>query len=385
MYGIGLVALLDRDAVRAKEVFGRLTTGDHAATQDPMVLTWSHIYLARIYDDEGQAEAAKTEYQAALAVTGGPEQAKQAAQKGAGGLRHGEAVRAAVTGQRSQLGTSPNPLPGAHTTSRSVAFGKRTDSSSHFISRRRTMRVTLNTWITAGTLRAVGGHLFAAPGLRTAQGAQPNSQSAPATKQPAGKDKEPTPPPLSMDAQPPAASPAASPEEDAAFKAFEAVPPNEIAKRIPMAEQFLQKYPQSRYRPSHVPSTCFRIPGEAASAQDAGRRRQRNRVEPQRHAGARTVVAQTIARTYNAQAPDAVQQLDKAEQYSKRAIEVTPTLTKPAELSDEQFNNAKNNALEMAYSGLGLVYLQKGKYSDAIPALEQSIKADTHPQADPVN
>ncbi len=81
-YGIGLVALLDRDAIRAKEVFGRLTTGEHAATQDPMVLTWSHIYLARIYDDEGQLEQAKTEYQAALAVNGGPEQAKQAAQKG---------------------------------------------------------------------------------------------------------------------------------------------------------------------------------------------------------------------------------------------------------------------------------------------------------------
>jgi hypothetical protein len=82
LYGIGLVALLDRDAVRAKEVFGRLTSGEHAAAQDPMVLTWSHIYLARIYDDEGQAEQAKTEYQAALAVNGGPEQAKQAAQKG---------------------------------------------------------------------------------------------------------------------------------------------------------------------------------------------------------------------------------------------------------------------------------------------------------------
>src|SRR3984885_9253334 len=82
LYGIGLVALLDHDAVRAKEVFGRLTSGDHAATQDPMVMTWSHIYLARIYDDEGQAEQAKTEYQAALAVNGGPEQAKQAAQKG---------------------------------------------------------------------------------------------------------------------------------------------------------------------------------------------------------------------------------------------------------------------------------------------------------------
>jgi hypothetical protein len=81
-YGLGLVALLEHDGPRAKEVFGRLTTGEHAATQDPMVLTWSHIYLARIYDDEGQQGLAKSEFQAALSVPGGPEQARQAAQKG---------------------------------------------------------------------------------------------------------------------------------------------------------------------------------------------------------------------------------------------------------------------------------------------------------------
>jgi Tfp pilus assembly protein PilF len=74
--------LLEHDGPRAKEVFGRLTTGEHAAKQDPMVLTWSHIYLARIYDDEGQQGLAKSEFQAALAVPGGPEQARQAAQKG---------------------------------------------------------------------------------------------------------------------------------------------------------------------------------------------------------------------------------------------------------------------------------------------------------------
>jgi hypothetical protein len=81
-YGLGLVALLDHDGPRAKEVFGRLTSGQHAATQDPMVLTWSHVYLARIYDDEGQQGLAKQEFQAALAVPGGPEQARQAAQRG---------------------------------------------------------------------------------------------------------------------------------------------------------------------------------------------------------------------------------------------------------------------------------------------------------------
>jgi hypothetical protein len=81
-YGLGLVALLDHDGPRAKEVFGRLTAGEHAATSDPMVLAWSHIYLARIYDGEGQPRQAEAEYQAALTVQGSPEQARQAAQKG---------------------------------------------------------------------------------------------------------------------------------------------------------------------------------------------------------------------------------------------------------------------------------------------------------------
>jgi tetratricopeptide (TPR) repeat protein len=80
-YGIGLVAMLDKDAARAKQVFGRLTVGEHAATEDPMVLVWSHVYLARIYDYEGNSEVARTEYQSALAVQGGPAQAKLTAQK----------------------------------------------------------------------------------------------------------------------------------------------------------------------------------------------------------------------------------------------------------------------------------------------------------------
>jgi predicted Zn-dependent protease len=73
---------MDHDGVRAKEVFGRLTSGEHTATGDAMVLAWSHVYLARIYDDEGQTDQARTQYQEALAVTGSPDQARQAAQKG---------------------------------------------------------------------------------------------------------------------------------------------------------------------------------------------------------------------------------------------------------------------------------------------------------------
>jgi tetratricopeptide (TPR) repeat protein len=85
-YGVGLVAMLEQDGARAKQVFGRLTSGEHAATNDPLVLAWSHVYLGRIYGNDDQPELAKVEYQAALAVEGGPEQAKQAAQKGLAGL-----------------------------------------------------------------------------------------------------------------------------------------------------------------------------------------------------------------------------------------------------------------------------------------------------------
>ena len=128
-YGIGLVALLDHDAVRAKEVFGRLTTGEHAATQDPMVMAWSHIYLARIYDDEGQAEQAKTEYQAALAVNGGPEQAKQAAQKGlaaCGGKNDQSAVKSGLSNDLSwERQNPPEPRRLARTNGAVNAAGPR--------------------------------------------------------------------------------------------------------------------------------------------------------------------------------------------------------------------------------------------------------------------
>jgi hypothetical protein len=80
--------MMEQDGTRAKEVFGRLTSGDHAATQDPLVLAWSHVHLGTIYDIEGQADRAKSEYEAALAVQGAPEKAKQAAGKALGAMSH---------------------------------------------------------------------------------------------------------------------------------------------------------------------------------------------------------------------------------------------------------------------------------------------------------
>src|SRR5216684_46658 len=91
-FGMGVVASLEQNAARAKQVFGRLTNGEHAATQDPMVLAWSHVYLARIFDAEGNPAVAKTEYESALAVDGAPDRAKQAAQTGLAAFREDKPV-----------------------------------------------------------------------------------------------------------------------------------------------------------------------------------------------------------------------------------------------------------------------------------------------------
>jgi tetratricopeptide (TPR) repeat protein len=95
------------------------------------------------------------------------------------------------------------------------------------------------------------------------------------------------------------------------------------------------------------------------------------------------VVAQTLPRAMNSKTPNPEKQLAKAEQYSKKAIELTPTLPKPAAITDENFSAVKKQTLAMAHSGLGLVYIRRGQFSEAIPELNQSVTLD--PTPDPVN
>ena len=228
-------------------------------------------------------------------------------------------------------------------------------------------------------VRALAAFLLcgaASAGAQSGQ-SQPGQQQQKPPAQ-ADKDKQPNPAPLSMDT---IAAPA-SPEEESASKAVQqATDPN---KKTQLAEEFLQKYPHSRYRPMMYKML---VSGYFATQQvpkllDAGEKE--IEMNPN-DAPVLAVIAQTLARTYNAKSPDASKQLDKAELYSKRAIEITPTLPKPENLTEEAFNNAKNDTLVMAHGGLGLVYIRRGKFSEAIPELEQSVKADTHADPDPVN
>jgi hypothetical protein len=77
------------NADRAEQLFAQLVTPPDSATAsksedaaDPSILSWSHVYLGRIHDLEGEREAAVHDYLSALAVEGAPESARVAAQHG---------------------------------------------------------------------------------------------------------------------------------------------------------------------------------------------------------------------------------------------------------------------------------------------------------------
>jgi len=87
LYGLAVAAVLQGDADHAKQLFGRLVVNPppsdpRPGTKDPLILAWSHVYLGRIYDVDGNRELAVSEYRAALAVEGAPESARRAARRG---------------------------------------------------------------------------------------------------------------------------------------------------------------------------------------------------------------------------------------------------------------------------------------------------------------
>ena len=222
-----------------------------------------------------------------------------------------------------------------------------------------------NLLLEAATMAAL---LLGMCGMAAAQSGQSSQsqQPAPSTEKP----KAPETTPLTLDVAPPASA-----EEDAAFKAYQDAPPSDWAKKIELGETFIQKYPQSRYLPPVYSGLTIAY-------------MQTNQIPKMLDTGDKAVeltptdvttlalLAQTISRVTNSSTPNYSKQMEKAENYSKKAIEVAPTLPKPPNMTDEAFAAAKNQALAAAHSGLGLVYVKRGKNAEAIPELESSVKLD---------
>jgi tetratricopeptide (TPR) repeat protein len=236
------------------------------------------------------------------------------------------------------------------------------------------MKGTWQKWMESGTF--AGLLLLGCVGASAQSGSGQSGQSAPPAQQQTDKDKANT---LTLDTP----APPVNAEEDAAFKAFDSIPIADGTKKIQAGEAFVQKYPQSRYL-APVYSNLVKVylaANEIQKMQEAG---EKDVALAPNDVQTLAILGQTLPRAWNSGMPNAAQQLDKAEKFSKSAIELTPTVPKPDGLSDAQFTLAKNQTLAMAHGGLGLVYFRRGKYDAAIPEFEESTKVDPNPEADPV-
>ena len=87
-YGLAVASALQGKPDQARELFSKVIADAQnplagpGAHSDPSNLSWSHIYLGRMYDVEGKRDLAVLEYRAAMAVTGAPDSARTAAQRG---------------------------------------------------------------------------------------------------------------------------------------------------------------------------------------------------------------------------------------------------------------------------------------------------------------
>jgi tetratricopeptide (TPR) repeat protein len=209
-------------------------------------------------------------------------------------------------------------------------------------------------------------------------GQTPSQQPPP--QQPASGTPSTPPPAAPLTLEP--SVPPVNAGEDAAIKLFEQTNNDDLAKKNQMADDFLTKYPQSRYRPEIYSWQVqyYRSKGDMDKMEaTADKQLALFPNDPQTLA----VVGATLPRAMNASTPEPGKRLAKAEQYCQKALELLPTIVKPEGMPDDVFQNAKDQTAATAYSGLGTVDFRRGKYADAIPNFEKSVRMD--PQPDPVN
>lgn len=168
-------------------------------------------------------------------------------------------------------------------------------------------------------------------------------------------------------------------KEENAYKAFYNEK-DELAKKIQLGEAFLQKYPKSVLAEAvdgglmnaYVAKQDWKnvyISADSALA-----------LKPD-DVDVLTTVGWVIPHVYQPDDPNASTELDKAETYAKRAIEVMATMPKPSHLSDAQFATAKAQKSAQAHSALGLVYYRREDFASSAKELERAMQGESNPDA----
>jgi len=173
-----------------------------------------------------------------------------------------------------------------------------------------------------------------------------------------------------------------SKQENKAIKAFRDTPDGDADKKIQLGEEFINTYPQSRYRPEVVNwlARAYLIKVQVDKLQSEG---DKEMALAPSNPILLAVLGSNLSRAVSPSTPNMEKYLDSAEAYCKKSLEVMATAKRPDGLSESKFTEAKNQTSSVAYSGLGTVAFRRQKYTDAISDLDQAVKLGG--DSDPVN
>ena len=163
---------------------------------------------------------------------------------------------------------------------------------------------------------------------------------------------------------------------------FYKLPKTDNERVVELGEDFLKKYPESRYRDtvytrlvtSYMNLEKFDLmfsTGEKAISLNPS------------NVDVLAMVGWAIPRRWDSQALDAQEKLTKVEGYAKKAIEVIEAMPKPESMTEEDFTKAKGDKLSMAHSGLGVIHYHRSRFADMAVELETATKLSATP--DPVD
>jgi tetratricopeptide (TPR) repeat protein len=176
----------------------------------------------------------------------------------------------------------------------------------------------------------------------------------------------------------PASAPKIDPAEEADYKAFVALKPEDDDKRVELGDAFVQKYPSGRYTEavySQLTQAEYNKRDFAKMYSDSDKALAMNPDD----VSVLVVTGFVIPHVYNPNDADADAKLDKAEKYEKHALETLASMTKPATLTDDQFAKTKVLAESQAHSALGLVYFRKQNFDAAVTELAKGTSTAASP------
>jgi tetratricopeptide (TPR) repeat protein len=160
-------------------------------------------------------------------------------------------------------------------------------------------------------------------------------------------------------------------KEQEDYDAFTRVKAEDLDKKIKLGQQFLGKYPNSKYTENVDVALMNAYYGKQDwqnfySSADSALALKPDEVD------VLVTVGWVIPHVYDPKDPDAEKLLAKAEDYEKRAIPAIASMPKPDGMKDNQFSAFKVQKADEAHSALGLVYFRRADYDNAVKELQQS-------------